>query len=270
MATMTEAGSFEGKVAAITGAAQGVGEATARLLAARGVAGLALCDRDLEKLERVAADLAAAGCPTEPIRADLVEVDQAFAFIDRAAARFGRVDVLVNAAGATDRGTIDDTSVETFDLIFAVNARAPFFLIQRALPHMREGGGGAIVNVTSIVAHGGPPFITAYCGAKAALAVMTKNIANAVRFDRVRVNALNMGWTATPGEHVTQMRWHDRSENWLAEVDREQPFGRLLRPEDVARAIAFLASDESALMTGAVVDFDQTVIGVYPDYTRKA
>jgi NAD(P)-dependent dehydrogenase (short-subunit alcohol dehydrogenase family) len=98
---------------------------------------------------------------------------------------------------------------------------------------------------------------------------MTKNIANAVRFDRVRVNALNMGWTATPGEHVTQMRWHGRSENWLAEVDREQRFGPLLRAEDVARAIAFLASDESALMTGAIVDFDQTVIGVYPDYTRK-
>ena len=243
---MADVASFEGKVAAITGAGQGVGEATARLFAAREVTGLALCDRDQGKLERVAGELTAAGCPTEPIRADLAEVDQA------------------------DRGSIDDMSVESFDLIFAINARAPFFLIQRALPHMRKAGGGAIVNVTSIVAHGGPPFITAYCGAKAALAVMTKNIANAVRFDRVRVNALNMGWTATPGEHVTQMRWHGRSENWLAEVDREQPFGRLLRAEDIARAIAFLASDESALMTGAVVDFDQTVIGVYPDYNRKA
>jgi NAD(P)-dependent dehydrogenase (short-subunit alcohol dehydrogenase family) len=238
------------------------------LFAARGAAGLALCGRDLGKLERVAGELGAAGCPTEPIRADLAEVDQAFAFVDRAAARFGRLDILVNAAGLTDRGTVDDTSVATFDAIFAVNARAPFFLIQRALPHMRRAGGGAIVNVGSIVAHGGPPFIAAYCGSKGALAIMTKNIANAVRFDRVRVNVLNMGWTATPGEHVTQMRWHERSEGWLEEVDRAQPFGRLLRAEDVARAIAFLASDESALMTGAVVDFDQTVIGVYPDYTE--
>lgn len=154
---MAEVASFEDKVAAITGPGQGVGEATARLFAARGVTGLALCDRDQGKLERVAGELTAAGCPTEPIRADLAEVDQAVAFIDRAAPRFGRLDVLVNAAGATDRGTIDDTSVETFDLIFSVNARAPFFLIQRALPHMRQIGGGAIVNVTSIVAHGGPP-----------------------------------------------------------------------------------------------------------------
>lgn len=261
--------SFAGKVAAITGGGQGVGEATARLFAARGAAGLAICGRDLEKLERVAKELTAAGCPTEPVRADLAEVGEAFAFVDRAAGRFGRLDVLVNAAGVTDRGTIDDTSVELFDRIFAVNTRAPFFLMQRALPHLRKAGGGTIVNVTSIVAHGGPPFISAYVGAKAALAVLTKNIANAVRFDRVRVNALNMGWTATPGEHVVQMRWHDRSEDWLAEVDREQPFGRLLRAGDVARAIAFLASDESALMTGAVVDFDQTVIGVYPDYTQE-
>lgn len=260
-------GSFDGKIALITGGGQGVGEATARLFAERGAAGIAICGRDTGKLERVAGEITS--CPVEPVRADLASIDDCFAFVDRAAERFGGVDVLVNAAGLTDRGTIDDTSPELFDAMFAINVRAPFFLIQRALPHMRARGGGAVVNVTSIVAHGGPPFISAYCGSKGALAVLTKNIANAVRYDRVKVNALNMGWTATPGEHVVQQKFHGRDADWLAEVDKEQPFGRLLRPEDVARAIAFLASDESAVMTGAVVDFDQTVIGVYPDYTEE-
>ena len=130
---------------------------------------------------------------------------------------------------------------------------------------MRRAGGGTIVNILSIVAHGGPPFIVAYCGAKAALAAMTKNVANAVMRDRIRVNGLNMGWTSTPNEHVVQTRTHGRSADWQAEVGADQPFGRLMLPAEVARAVAFLASEESGLMTGAVVDFDQQVIGTMAD-----
>ena len=129
---------------------------------------------------------------------------------------------------------------------------------------MRRAGGGTIVNVVSIVAHGGPPFIVAYCAAKAALAALTKNVANAVLRDRIRVNGLNMGWTSTPQEHVTQTQTHGRGDDWQADVGAGQPFGRLLLPIEVARAVAFLASDESGLMTGAVVDFDQQVIGAMP------
>ena len=78
---------------------------------------------------------------------------------------------------------------------------------------------------------------------------------------RIRVNGLNLGWSNTPGEHVTQKRWHDVADNWLEEAAAKQPFGRLIEPEEAARAIAFLASDESGLMTGSIVDFDQTVVG---------
>lgn len=257
---------LEGRVVLVTGGGQGIGEATARLAAIRGARGIALCGRSTDKLERVAAGLAgiAPGCETLCVGADLERVEDCFRFVDEAADRFGAIHHLVNAAGLTDRGTIDDTSPELFDRTFAVNVRAPFFLMQRALPHLRHVG-GTIVNVASIVAHGGPPMISAYCASKAAVGVLSKNVANAVSRDRVRVNALNMGWTATPGEHAVQTGWHGRDEGWLAETDAEQPFGRLTRPEDVARAIVFLLGPESGVMTGSIVDFEQHVIGNFSE-----
>ena len=173
-----------------------------------------------------------------------------------------RLHGLINAAGLTDRGTIDDTSPELFDRIFAVDARAPFFLIQRVLPWLRRAGGGTIVNVISITVHGGTPHL-AYVGAKGALAA-TRNIAAAVGRDRVWVNGLNLGWTVTPGERVVQTQTHGWPPDWDQAVGASQPFGRLLTPIDAARAIAFLASDRSGLMTGALVDFEQQVMGAYP------
>lgn len=256
--------SFENKRVLVTGAGQGIGEAVATLMADRGAKAVAICGRDAAKLARTEAAVKERGADAVSVSFDLADVAACQAFADRAADAFGGIDVLVNAAGVTDRGTIDDTDAAMFDLQFAVNARAPFFLMQRVIPHMRRAGGGTIVNVVSIVAHGGPPFIVAYCGAKAALAAMTKNVANAVLRDRIRVNGLNMGWTSTPQEHVVQTRTHGRGVDWQAKVGADQPFGRLLSPLEVARAVAFLASDESGLMTGAVVDFDQQVVGTMP------
>lgn len=264
MTDATPPRAFAGKRVLVTGAGQGVGEATATLMADRGAKAVAICGRDGAKLARTEAALRERGADTLSVPFDLADVPACQAFVDRAAETFGGVDILVNAAGLTDRGTVDDTDPAMFDMQFAINARAPFFLMQRAIPHMRRAGGGTVVNVVSIVAHGGPPFIVAYCGAKAALAAMTKNVANAVLRDRIRVNGLNMGWTSTPQEHMVQTRTHRRGADWQAEVEAGQPFGRLLLPIEVARAVAFLASDESGLMTGAVVDFDQQVIGTMP------
>ena len=94
---------------------------------------------------------------------------------------------------------------------------------------------------------------------------MTRALANALKHDRIRVNTLNIGWTNTPREHRVQTEVHDRPANWLEVVSRAQPFGRLIEPEEVAQALAFLCSAESGLMTGAVIDFDQTIIGTMDD-----
>lgn len=271
MRVAAEPWSFAGRVMVVTGAAQGVGEATARLMAARGAAGLVLLDRNRAGIEALAAELGAAGTPCEPIPVELVEVEACRAAIDRAGARFGTLSGLVNAAALTDRGTIDDTTPELFDRLIAVDARAPFFLIQRILPWLRRAGGGTIVNVVSQTIWSGPDYLAPYVAAKGALAAITRNVAAAVIKDRIRVTGLNLGWTVTPSEHLVQTRVHGRPENWAEIEGARQPMGRLLDARDAARAICFLASDESALMTGTIVDFDQRVVGVLaPSDPRSA
>jgi NAD(P)-dependent dehydrogenase (short-subunit alcohol dehydrogenase family) len=266
---MTETGypqQFAGKVAAITGGTQGLGEATARLLAARGAAGIAICGRNLERGEQVAREISGTGCPTEYIHADLARIGDCRSFIDGAEASFGRLDVLVNCAAATDRGTLESTTEAIWDSLFTLNVKSQFFLIQRAVEVMRRHKiEGAIANIGTIVAYGGPPFLIAYSASKGALMTMTRALANALKRDRIRINTLNIGWTNTPREHLVQTQVHGRPENWLEVVSASQPFGRLIEPEEVARAIAFLTSAESGLMTGAIIDFDQTIIGTMED-----
>jgi NAD(P)-dependent dehydrogenase (short-subunit alcohol dehydrogenase family) len=260
------AGAFDGKVIVVTGGTQGVGLATAHLLVERGAAAVAICGRNEAHGRQAEKVLGGNGARALFIGADLSRETDCFNVIDRAAETFGRIDGLINCTGATNRGTLETTSGGLWDYLFAVNVRAPFFLIQRAVPFMRrDGRGGTIVNIGSIAAHGGQPYIMAYAAAKGALLVLTKNLANALRWDRIRVNALNIGWTATPTEHEVQTEVHGLGEDWLEKVSANQPFGRLLSPEDVARALAFLASEESGLMTGSVVDFDQTVVGTVDD-----
>ena len=174
------------------------------------------------------------------------------------------IDILANIAGLTDRGTIFDTSVELFDQLFAVNVRAPFLLMQGALRLMtRDRIEGAIVNILSVNAHGGGPQLTAYSGTKGALATLTRNVANAVLHDRIRVNGINLGWTETPGEHEIIRRSGQGGDDWLQRAETSRPFGRLIQPQEVARLIAFLASAESGIMTGALIDFDQQVTGLH-------
>jgi NAD(P)-dependent dehydrogenase (short-subunit alcohol dehydrogenase family) len=149
-----------------------------------------------------------------------------------------------------------------FDRMMAMNCRAPFFLMQGAIKLMeREGTAGSIVNISSVSSYGSVPMLTVYAASKAALNILTKNVAYSVMRHRIRVNALNLGWMDTPGEDAIQRRYHSGGKDWLADAEARQPFGRLLKPGEVARAIAFLASDESGMMTGAIVDFDQSVAG---------
>ena len=253
-----------GKVAVVTGSTQGLGLAIAKLFSEQRAAGLVICGRHVQNGKKAADILTGQGTPTEFVQADLSRVEDCRKVIQKADQAFGRVDILVNSAAITDRGTILDTSEDLFDRMFAVNTRAPFFLIQAAAKLMiRDKIEGTIVNIQSMSAHGGQPFIAAYCASKGALSIVTKNSAFSLMKNKIRVNALNIGWMDTPGEDRIQKEYHKADSDWLAKAEADQPFERLLKTDEVARAVFFLASADSGMMTGSIVDFDQSVIGCY-------
>lgn len=256
---------LEGKIAVITGGTQGLGAAIATLFAERGAKGIVICGRNREKGDAKAKEIASkTGAKVVFVPADLAKVEDDRGVIARADQEFGRIDALVNAAALTDRGTIVDTSPELFDRMFATNVRGPFFLMQEAIKVMlREKTEGTIVNIGSMSAKAGQPFITAYCASKGALATLTENVAFSVMRNRIRVNGLNIGWMASEGEDRVQRQFHDAPDDWLAKAAANQPFGRLVDPKEVARAVAFLSSEESGLMTGSMINFDQSIWGAY-------
>lgn len=259
---MSDPSSLHGKIAVITGSTQGLGEDTAHLFKQRGITGLIITGRNAERGEAVAAALTGDGCTAHFVQADVGDLEQCRRIIAAADAHFGKLHILVNSAALTDRGTIWDTSPELFESIMNINVRAPFFLMQDAIKLMeREQIPGSIINISSVTSHGHEPFLAPYAASKAALNVLTKNVAYSVMRRRIRVNALALGWMDTPGEDVIQRRYHTDDPDWLAKAEAGMPFGRLLKTDEVARAIAYLASDESGMLTGTVIDFDQSVIG---------
>jgi NAD(P)-dependent dehydrogenase (short-subunit alcohol dehydrogenase family) len=245
---------LDGKVIVVTGATQGLGAAIARRCHGLGAA-VAVCGRNRERGEAIAAELAGLFVAVE-----LSDADSVLAVIPAVCAHFGRVDGLVNAAGLSTRGTLDDTSPELWDRLFAINARAPFLLTQQAARVMRRSGGGSVVNIITMASHGGDPVLTAYAASKGALVTFTRNAGYSLQPDRIRVNGLNIGWTATEGEHAVQTAV-GQPDDWLAAADAGRPFGRLLRPTDIAPMVTYLLSDAAAMVTGSIIDFDQTVLG---------
>ncbi|MER8916182.1 SDR family oxidoreductase [Mesorhizobium sp. M0761] len=253
---------LDGKVALVTGSTQGIGRAIAETLARSGAAGLLVTGRERARGEAVAAELSQLGTPTIFVAADLADADAPTLLAQACIERFGRIDALVNAAGLTDRASFLDASLDDWAALFAVNARAPFFLMQAAIADMKQRGqGGAILNILSINAHCGSPELAVYSATKGALATLTRNAANAHRFDRIRVNGINVGWTDTPAERIMQAETLGNGPGWLDKANAAQPFGRLLTPNDIASLAVFLLSDAAGPMTGAVIDQEQTVIG---------
>lgn len=258
--------SIEGKVAVITGGTQGLGAAIARVFAAAGAAGIVLVGRGVEKGQRVADAIKAEhGTDVRVVAADLGVIDDVQAIIPQVDAAFGRVDILVNAAGLTDRGNILDTSPELFDRMFAVNTRAPFFLIQDAAKVMiREGIEGRIVNIGSMSEHAGQPFLAPYSASKGALATLTRNAGYALMRNRIHVNQLAIGWMNSDHERkLIEMETGDAG--FIDRAAAGKPFGRILDPVEVAKAVLWMASDDSGMMTGAIVNFDQSIWGAYDD-----
>src|SRR5436190_2992585 len=238
------------KVALVTGGASGFGAAICRRFVDEG-ARVVLVDCNADRGEPGARELGEAAMF---FRADVADGDGARGMIDAAVERFGRLDILVNNAGAPQAPqSFVDTSDEEWDRLFAVNAKAIFLAARHAVPIMRRQGGGVILNTVSVAAIRPRPNLLAYNSSKGAALVATKSMAIELAADRIRVNAVCPGPGDTPmlatfvGGDVDAHR-----AAFLSTV----PLGRLCSPNDVADAMVYLASDEAAFVTGAVLEVD--------------
>lgn len=253
-------------VAVVTGGAQGVGRAIAARLLADGCRRLVICGRDRAKGEAAAAALSAGGADVRFHAADMGDPEAACGIIDFAAGAFGRVTALANAAGLSDRGGILDATPALWDKLMNVNARGPFFALQRLAQLARANGHPATcVSILSESAHVGQSFLAPYAASKAAMATVTRNAAQTLRHDRIRVNAIAPGWMDTEGEDTVQRVWHGAGDDWLEKAEAAQPMGMLVKPAHLAGLASYMLGPESGVMTGAVVDFDQFVPGAYPE-----
>src|SRR5207249_10763273 len=249
-----------GKVAVVTGATSGIGRGIAEHFGALG-SHIVVHGRDrsdgLETVRRVKA----AGREAEYFDGDVTSEEVCRGLIAFAVQRFGGLDILVNNAGDTGRGDLERISVARWDTIMAVNLRAPFILIQASIPHLKARGGGSIVNIGSILAYVGEPKLGAYSVSKGGLMTLTKNAASLLNQYKIRVNQINVGWTLTEGERRVKRDQEGKRDDWIEQAIATRPFGRLLAPLDIAYAAAYFASDESACVTGSVLDLEQYPAG---------
>ena len=252
------------RVAVVTGSTSGIGRGIARHLASLGAA-VVIHGTNKAHGEALVADIRSAGGRAVFIGANLLDADDCLAIIREAAREFGRIDILVNNAADISRGNVESVPLALWDRILAVNLRAPFILIQAAIPHMRAQGGGSILNVGSVNAYIGEPKLCPYAVSKGGLMTLTKNAAAYLNQYRIRVNQLNVGWTLTEGEHRVKLL-EGKGENWVEDAVRTRPFGRLLAPHDIAYAAAYFASDESGCITGTVMDLEQYPVGAPPNW----
>jgi NAD(P)-dependent dehydrogenase (short-subunit alcohol dehydrogenase family) len=242
-----------GTSALVTGGTSGIGRATAVALARLG-AHVALSGRDEERGNQVAREIASAGGRAEFLAADLRDEAAARSLAKRATERLGQVDVLVNNAGIFPFGPTEQTTGADFDTVFALNVKAPYFLVAQLAPEMAKRGHGAIINVTTMVAEFGAAGMGLYGASKAALVLLTKSWAAEYGPQGVRVNAVSPGPTRTEGTAPM-------GEN-LDQLAAAGPAGRPGSPEEIAEAIAFLATGRASFIHGAIVPVDGGRIAV--------
>jgi 3-oxoacyl-[acyl-carrier protein] reductase len=248
---MSEHGRVEGKAALVTGASSGLGRATAIALARAG-ADVALAARSKDELEGAKGEISELGRRALTLPLDLAsETDPAEA-VGRTFEAFGRIDILINAAGTDAPGTVEDLSVEGWDRTLNVNLRAPFLLSKAAFPHMREAGGGTIINISSVAGKKGWANASAYCASKFGLTGFTQALADEGKEHRIRAIVLYPGAMATSwGAFSPEERQEGESE--------KAPSTRVLPPERVAELIAWLAASppEFVLTEGIVLPIEE-------------
>jgi NAD(P)-dependent dehydrogenase (short-subunit alcohol dehydrogenase family) len=250
------------KVVLVSGGTQGLGAGIARAAAREGARAVTVTGRREEPGRRLVTEIEGLGTKALFVPTDVADVDQAQASVRATVEAFGRVDCLVNAAGLTTRGSLLDTSPELFDQHVAVNLRGPFFLMQAAVADMvSRSEPGSVVNILSTSELGGQPYLAPYVASKAGLAGVTRNAAYAHRWDRIRINGLDIGWTDTEGEDAIQRRFHGAGDDWRQRAAEKLPMGKLGQVEEIADFVVFLLSERSGVVTGSVIDWDQNVFG---------
>ncbi|HTE60400.1 MAG TPA: glucose 1-dehydrogenase [Solirubrobacteraceae bacterium] len=248
---------FDGKVALVAGGSLGIGRAAAARLAGEGAAVL-IGGHDAGSVRTAVDELTAAGARADGLHGDLRDERHAEALVDRAVAAFGGLDVLVCSAGIQRYGTVEDTALDTWDEVFGVNVRGVYLLARHALPALRARGGGAIVTVSSVQATASQTGVAAYTASKGAISALTRAMALDHAADGVRVNAVAPGSVDTPMLRWAADRFSDGGsadalvESW----GRAHPLGRVATAAEVAAAIAYLASDDAAFVTGAELRVD--------------
>ena len=249
------------KVILVTGSTTGIGEGMARIFAREG-ARVMIHGRRREAAQKLAAEI---GDSASFVIGALEDPRIPAKLIADTVDHFGRIDGLVNNAAVMTRGGIEETDEETWDRTVAINLKAPYLLIQAALPHFRKLGGGRVLNIGSINGYCGERTQFVYSICKGGLMTLTRNLADAHGTEGIRVNQLNVDWTLTPNEYVLKMK-EGLPKDWPSRLPKAYaPSGRLLSPEDVAWAAVYFLSDEAALINGAILDVTQyPVIGRNP------
>ena len=245
---------LENRIAIVTGAASGIGAAAARLFAAEG-ARVALVDLDEAGILDVAADIESEGGHALAIAADVSRADQVRGGVAHIMEQWGRIDVLMTAAGISLGGTVDTVDEATWDRTFDINVKGTYLWIHHAIQPMIAAGSGSIVTVGSQLAQSSPGRNAAYVASKGAIASFTKTMAVDHAAQGVRVNALMPGVIDTPMPARSLQRYSD-PEAMRAFWKQRHPMGRIGKPEEVARAALFLASDDSSFVTGTLLFVD--------------
>jgi NAD(P)-dependent dehydrogenase (short-subunit alcohol dehydrogenase family) len=245
---------FEGKVVLVTGGAQGIGRATAIRFAEAG-ASVAVCDVQEDEGRETVSRIEAAGGRALFVRCDVTSAADCQAAVSRAVEAFGGIDVLINNAGITRRADVVRTTEEEWDAVMAVNVKSMFLMSKYAVPQLIERGGGAIVNTASGWGIVGGANAVSYCASKGAVVLLTKAMACDHGKDNIRVNCVCPGDTDTPMLR-NEARQLGLQEEALVEEGRNRPLGRVGRPEEVADAVLYLASDTASFVTGTSLVVD--------------
>jgi NAD(P)-dependent dehydrogenase (short-subunit alcohol dehydrogenase family) len=254
---------LQDKIILVTGSTTGIGEAIARRVVAEG-ARVMIHGRDVDRGNALAAEL---GASARFVTADLADPAALPKVIDAVIKAFGRLDGLVNNAASVARNDLLATDAAFFDKMMAVNVRAPLLLIRAAYPHLKASQ-GCVLNIGSINAYSGEGHLLAYSISKGGLMTMSRNLADALCYDRIRVNHFNVGWVLTPNEY--QQKITDGFEpDWPEHIDPVYaPSGGIMPPEKIATAAVYWLSDESRPISGSVVELEQyPIIGRNP--TKK-